>query len=164
MCTGVEGSLLGELTVTISPYILSTHVLRTILARSKSCTKSPFPGLLSGGVICPGAEGTLFGELTGTGTEHAGGDVPVSPPELVWSIDNGHSFILFFAFIRRFWNQILTWVSFRFNAVAISILLARCRYRVVINSFSSSVSCLVEKFVRPVPAPLGSFPLGVEEL
>ena len=44
----------------------------------------------------------------------------------------------------------LTWVSFSCSAAAISILLARVRYLLKWNSFSSSVSCLVEKFVLPV--------------
>ena len=93
------------------------------------------------------------------------------------------SFIRFFCFILRFWNQIFTWkatrvsksilwtnfmltcfsvtvsgvfleistwVSFSWSAAAISIRLARVRYLLKWNSFSSSVNCLVEKFVRPV--------------
>lgn len=60
------------------------------------------------------------------------------------------SFIRFFCFIRRFWNQILTWVSFSCNEVAISILLALVRYLLKWNSFSSSVSCFVVKLVLPV--------------
>lgn len=60
------------------------------------------------------------------------------------------SFILFFCFILLFWNHIFTWVSFNCNADAISILLALVRYLLKWNSFSSSVSCLLVKFVRPV--------------
>ena len=56
------------------------------------------------------------------------------------------SFIRFFCFILRFWNQILTCVSFSCRAAAISILRARVKYLLKWNSFSSSVSCLVEKF------------------
>jgi len=61
------------------------------------------------------------------------------------------SFIRFFCFIRLFWNQILTCVSFNWSAEAISILLARVKYLLKWNSFSSSVSCFVLKLVRPVP-------------
>ena len=46
--------------------------------------------------------------------------------------------------------EISTWVSFSWSAAAISIRLARVRYLLKWNSFSSSVNCLVEKFVRPV--------------
>ena len=60
------------------------------------------------------------------------------------------SFMRFFCFILRFWNQILTCVSFSCSADAISIRRARVRYLLKWNSFSSSVSCFVEKFVRPV--------------
>lgn len=52
--------------------------------------------------------------------------------------------------MRRFWNQIFTWVSFRPRLWAISIRRALVRYLFVQNSFSNSVSCLVVKFVRPV--------------
>ena len=55
---------------------------------------------------------------------------------------------LFFCFILRFWNQILTWVSFSCNELAISMRRARVKYLLKWNSFSSSVSCLVLKFVR----------------
>ena len=61
------------------------------------------------------------------------------------------SFIRFFCFMRRFWNQIFTWVSLSWSAEAISILLALVRYLLKWNSFSSSVSCLVLKLVLPVP-------------
>uniref|UniRef100_A0A6B0UBN0 Putative secreted protein n=1 Tax=Ixodes ricinus TaxID=34613 RepID=A0A6B0UBN0_IXORI len=61
------------------------------------------------------------------------------------------SFMRFFCFMRRFWNQILTWVSLSCSAVAISMRRARVRYLLKWNSFSSSVSCLVVKLVRPVP-------------
>ena len=55
-----------------------------------------------------------------------------------------------FCFMRRFWNQIFTCVSFRPRLCAISIRRALVRYLFVQNSFSNSVSCLVVKFVRPV--------------
>ena len=71
-------------------------------------------------------------------------------PVIEWSCGMSPSFIRFFCFIRRFWNQILTWVSFSCRAPAISILRARVRYLLKWNSFSSSVSCLVVKLVRPV--------------
>ena len=53
------------------------------------------------------------------------------------------------------WPQVaesrrLTWVSLSWRAAAISILLALVRYLLKWNSFSSSVSCFVEKLVRPV--------------
>jgi len=60
------------------------------------------------------------------------------------------SFMRFFCFILRFWNQIFTCVSFRAKACAISILLALVRYLLKWNSFSSSVSCFVVKLVLPV--------------
>ena len=68
------------------------------------------------------------------------------------------SFMRFFCFIRRFWNQIFTCVSLSWSAPAISILLALVRYLLKWNSFSSSVNCRVENVVRPDPlqtAPLG---------
>lgn len=70
--------------------------------------------------------------------------------ELNWA-----SLILFFCFILRFWNHILTCVSFNPSDAAISILLALVRYLLKWNSFSNSVSCLFVKFVRPMfePAP-----------
>ena len=55
---------------------------------------------------------------------------------------------LFFCFILRFWNQILTWVSFSCKELAISMRRARVKYLLKWNSFSSSVSCLVLKLVR----------------
>lgn len=60
------------------------------------------------------------------------------------------SFILFFCFMRLFWNQIFTCVSFNCNALAISMRLALVKYLLKWNSFSNSVSCLLVKFVRPV--------------
>ena len=54
----------------------------------------------------------------------------------------------FFCFMRRFWNQIFTWVSFSSSVAAISTRRARVRYLLKWNSFSSSVSCRVLKFVR----------------
>lgn len=71
------------------------------------------------------------------------------------------SFIRFFCFIRRFWNQIFTCVSLSWRAAAISMRRARVRYLLKWNSFSSSVSCLVVKLVRPVllaPPLLGLAP------
>ena len=129
----------------------------------------------------------------GGGESHLGPWSP-DPFESVLFCDNGDvfspvnvgscgispSFIRFFCFIRRFWNQIftwkgftwegdpscrrqgiwelcclvafqlLTWVSLSCSAAAISILLARVRYLLKWNSFSSSVSCFVEKLVLPV--------------
>lgn len=60
------------------------------------------------------------------------------------------SFILFFCFIRLFWNHIFTCVSFSCKAEAISMRLALVRYLLKWNSFSSSVSCLFVKLVLPV--------------
>lgn len=60
------------------------------------------------------------------------------------------SFSLFFCFILRFWNQILTWVSLSCKEAAISTLRALVRYLLKWNSFSSSVNCLVVKLVRTV--------------
>lgn len=75
------------------------------------------------------------------------------------SVGINPSFILFFCFIRRFWNHIFTCVSLSARDWAISILLARVKYLLKWNSFSSSVNCLVVKFVRPVLlAPLPSDP------
>lgn len=76
---------------------------------------------------------------------------------LFWS--NWASRRRFFCFIRLFWNQIFTWVSFSPSAAAISIRRARVRYLLKWNSFSSSVSCLFVKFVRPI---LGCGVPGVE--
>lgn len=45
--------------------------------------------------------------------------------------------------------RMFTWVSFSCNALAISIRRARVKYLLKWNSFSSSVSCLLVKFVRP---------------
>lgn len=58
------------------------------------------------------------------------------------------SFSRFFCFILRFWNQILTCVSFSSSVAATSTLRALVRYLLKWNSFSSSVSCLVVKLVR----------------
>lgn len=55
----------------------------------------------------------------------------------------------FFCFILRFWNQILTCVSFKDRAAAISRRRCRVRYLLKWNSFSSSVSCLVVNVVLP---------------
>lgn len=54
----------------------------------------------------------------------------------------------FFCFMRRFWNQIFTCVSFSSSVAAISTRRARVRYLLKWNSFSSSVSCRVLKLVR----------------
>lgn len=67
-----------------------------------------------------------------------------------WATGSRPSRCRFFCFIRRFWNQIFTWVSLSCSADAISIRRARVRYRLKWNSFSSSVSCLLVKLVRPV--------------
>ena len=50
-----------------------------------------------------------------------------------------------------FWNQILTCCSFKAKSWAIWTRRARVRYLLKWNSFSSSVSCRVEKVVRPDP-------------
>lgn len=71
-------------------------------------------------------------------------------PLLIGSTGIKPSFIRFFCFIRLFWNQIFTCVSFSCNADAISIRLALVKYLLKWNSFSNSVSCLFVKFVRPV--------------
>lgn len=60
------------------------------------------------------------------------------------------SFMRFFCFMRRFWNQIFTCVSLSWSAVAISIRRARVRYLLKWNSFSNSVNCFVVKLVLPV--------------
>jgi len=71
-------------------------------------------------------------------------------PVKEWSGGMRPSFILFFCFILRFWNQILTWVSLSWRAPAISIRRALVRYLLKWNSFSNSVNCLVVKLVLPV--------------
>ena len=59
--------------------------------------------------------------------------------------------------LLTWFSEILTCVSFSCRAAAISIRRARVKYLLKWNSFSSSVSCFVEKLVRPVllipPAP-----------
>lgn len=47
-------------------------------------------------------------------------------------------FVSFFAFILRFWNQILICLSVKLSVWAISIRLLRVRYRLKWNSFSNS--------------------------
>lgn len=89
-------------------------------------------------VVAVESESLLFS----LGVETVGGSGAIRP-----------SFMRFFCFIRRFWNQIFTCVSFSCSADAISIRLARVRYLLKWNSFSNSVSCLVVKLVRPVPPP-----------
>ena len=59
-------------------------------------------------------------------------------------------FLSFFCFILRFWNQILTWVSLRWIALAISILLDWVGCILKWNSLSNSVNWLVVKLVLPV--------------
>jgi len=83
------------------------------------------------------------------------------PPVKVGSGGINPSFMRFFCFIRRFWNQIFTCVSLSCSAPAISILLARVRYLLKWNSFSNSVNIFVVKLVRPVlltPPGLGRNP------
>ena len=46
--------------------------------------------------------------------------------------------VSFFIFILRFWNQILTCLSVKFNAVASLVRRSRVRYMLRMNSFSSS--------------------------
>lgn len=83
---------------------------------------------------------------------------PLSELIVVLSAGIKPSFILFFCFILLFWNQIFTCVSFSCNADAISIRLALVRYLLKWNSFSSSVSCLFVKLVRPVLLKLPAIP------
>ena len=83
------------------------------------------------------------------------------PPVKVGSGGINPSFMRFFCFIRRFWNQIFTCVSLSCRVLAISILLARVRYLLKWNSFSNSVNIFVVKLVRPVlltPPGLGRNP------
>lgn len=76
---------------------------------------------------------------------------PLSPGSGVGVLDGSNpSFSRFFCFIRLFWNQIFTWVSFNCKAAAISTRRALVKYLLKWNSFSSSVSCLVVKLVRTV--------------
>ena len=66
------------------------------------------------------------------------------------------SFMRFFCFILRFWNQTFTWVSLSCSVSAISIRLALVKYLLKWNSFSNSVSIFVVKFVFPglfIPPP-----------
>ena len=46
------------------------------------------------------------------------------------------SFVSFFHFVRRFWNQVLTWVSVRFISEASWARLSSDTYRCLANSFS----------------------------
>ena len=97
--------------------------------------------------------------LFGVCDKGGGGDVFSPIKDGSWGISP--SFIRFFCFIRRFWNQILTCVSLSCNAPAISMRRARVRYLLKWNSFSNSVNCLVEKFVLPVLLiPPGLWPPG----
>lgn len=77
---------------------------------------------------------------------------------------NAFSFSRFFSFIRRFWNQILTWASCSFRFEAISVRLVRLTYFAVWNSFSSSVSWCVVKLVRFVPFSSITFFFGAAGL
>ena len=61
----------------------------------------------------------------------------------------------FFCFMRLFWNQTFTCVSLSCRALATSTRLARVRYLLKWNSFSSSVSCLVLKLVLGAPFTVG---------
>lgn len=74
-----------------------------------------------------------------------------SHPEISISPGNRPSRSIFLCFMRLFWNQIFTCVSLSWRLLAISVRLARVRYLLKWNSFSSSVSCLVVKFVRGAP-------------
>ena len=51
------------------------------------------------------------------------------------------------SFARRFWNQIFTWVSVRFNEALNSARSAILRYCFSLNFFSSARSCWVVKGV-----------------
>ena len=51
-------------------------------------------------------------------------------------------------FIRRFWNQTLTWRSVRSSEAAISMRRGRQRYLLKWNSFSNSRSCVLVYAVR----------------
>jgi len=89
---------------------------------------------------------------------HIAMDVTPSESSPIWQFSlldelNCASRIRFFCFILLFWNHILTCVSLSPKEAAISILRARVRYLLKWNSFSSSVSCLLVKFVRPMLAP-----------
>ena len=54
----------------------------------------------------------------------------------------------FFHLVRRFWNQIFTWVSVRFNESARLSLSHTERYLVVLNLFSKATSCSYVNAVR----------------
>lgn len=65
--------------------------------------------------------------------------------ELQWHHSSfARSLLIFFIFILRFWNQILTCLSVRLSSRATSYLRSLVRYMLNRNSFSSSsVWCLV---------------------
>jgi len=65
----------------------------------------------------------------------------------------------FFCFIRLFWNQTFTCVSLSCRALATSTRLARVRYLLKWNSFSSSVSCLVLKLILEALGTVGWSPV-----
>ena len=90
-------------------------------------------------------EGTQGEELDFSEDSSAFSSLPVG---VAGEMGKRPSFSRFFCFIRRFWNQIFTWVSLSCRDAAISTLRARVRYLLKWNSFSSSVSCLVVKLVR----------------
>ena len=78
-----------------------------------------------------------------------GGIIP-SPAKAALRARNGDEAILslstsdscsLFVFARRFWNQILTWVSVNFNWAENSALSAIERYCLCWNFFSSAASC-----------------------
>jgi len=101
----------------------------------------------------PGSEAQDAGEaLQGDGQHFSDGSSAFSsqPVGVAGEMGSSPSFSLFFCFIRRFWNQIFTCVSLSWREAAISTRLARVRYLLKWNSFSSSVSCLVVKLVRTV--------------
>ena len=65
----------------------------------------------------------------------------------------------FFHLVRRFWNQIFTWVSVRLRARARFNRSQTERYRVWRNLFSRETSCSYVKAVRTrrgLPCPLSS--------
>ena len=63
-------------------------------------------------------------------------------------------------FVRRFWNQILTWLSDRFSLSASRDRSAVVRYCVALNAFSSSPIWSPENVARPFLESFLSFPLA----
>lgn len=80
-----------------------------------------------------GAIGTLGGNISGFATS------------LYFSISASCSL---FAFARRFWNHIFTWVSVRLNEEENSARSAMDRYCFCLNFLSNASSCVVVKGVR----------------